>query len=47
MRPFADLAHGMIEGVVQHFGEDISIVREPSTTEEKAGVRFSLVLKDA
>jgi hypothetical protein len=45
-RPFAGLAHGMIEGVVKHFGEDITIEREPSSGDEKAGVRFSLVLRE-
>lgn len=46
LRPFADLAHGMIEGVVYHFGEDISIVRDSSSSEEKTNVRFFLELKD-
>jgi hypothetical protein len=47
MRPFADLAHGMIEGVINHFGEDINIERDPVSSEEKTHVRFSLELKDA
>jgi hypothetical protein len=47
IRPFADLAHGMIEGVIQHFGEDISIDRDMSSTEKKTAVRFALTLKEA
>ncbi len=45
-RPFADLAQGMIEGVVNHFGENISIERELGPNEEKTAVRFLLTLKE-
>lgn len=41
-RPFADLAEGLIIGCADHFGEQITIRREPVTGERGQGVRFCL-----
>jgi len=40
--PFADLAHGLIEGCVAHFGEPIEVQREAVTDRAGAQARFIL-----
>ncbi len=45
-RPFADLAYGMVEGVVDHFGEDIEIECDMGPDEKHTSARFSLTLKE-
>jgi hypothetical protein len=43
--PFADLAHGLIEGCVAHFGETIEVRREAVTNLSGAQARFLLTRK--
>ncbi|MDX2004737.1 MAG: heme NO-binding domain-containing protein [Meiothermus sp.] len=43
-RPFADLAHGLIESSVEHFGESIEILRENL---DEAGTHTRFVLTKA
>lgn len=43
--PFADLAQGLIEGCLAHFGEDITLTREPGTELGGAQARFTLVAR--
>lgn len=43
--PFADLAHGLIEGCVAHFGEAIEVRRETADNLSGAQARFILALK--
>lgn len=38
-RPFADIAHGLIEGFIAHFGEDLAIARE-NLAEDGTSTRF-------
>ncbi len=45
-RPFVDLAHGMIEGVVDYFGEDIDIKCDTGPDGSETAARFSLTLKE-
>jgi hypothetical protein len=40
--PFADLAQGLIEGCLAHFGENISLQREPAPNKSGAQARFVL-----
>lgn len=42
IRPFGDLAHGLIEGCIEHYGEKINIEKEPVEDPEKTVVRFRL-----
>jgi hypothetical protein len=42
-RPFADLAHGLLEGAVRHFGETMAITREDLEGEPGTHARFVLV----
>lgn len=44
--PFADLAHGLIEGCVTHFGENIEIRREAVADLPGAQARFILTQRD-
>lgn len=44
--PFADLAHGLIEGCVAHFGENIEVRRETVAGLHGAQARFHLTRKD-
>lgn len=44
--PFADLAHGLIEGCIDHFGEDIAITRENGSLPRGAQARFILTAGD-
>jgi len=41
-RPFADLAHGLIEGCILHYGESIDIAMEDLSDEGRTHVRFTL-----
>jgi hypothetical protein len=41
-RPFADLAHGLIEACIEHFGEDIEIHRTDLPGDPKTHALFSL-----
>ena len=41
--PFADLAHGLIEGCVAHFGENITITRDSVEGIPGAQARFTLM----
>ncbi len=43
--PFADLAHGLIDGCVAHFGEDIEVRREAVADLPGAQARFILTRK--
>lgn len=43
--PFADLAHGLIEGCIAHFGEAIEIRREAVVGQPGAQARFILTRK--
>lgn len=43
--PFADLAHGQIEGCVAHYGETIDIQREAAPGQPGAQARFILTRK--
>lgn len=40
--PFADLAQGLIEGCVAHFGETIEVLREATADQHGAQARFIL-----
>lgn len=44
--PFADLAHGLIEGCVNHFGDDVSVIRDAVGDLKGAQARFILEAKD-
>ncbi|MCB1868220.1 MAG: heme NO-binding domain-containing protein [Gammaproteobacteria bacterium] len=44
-RPFKDLAAGMIEGCIEHFGEAITLTWDSSVQPGDAGVRFVLERK--
>lgn len=46
VHPFADLAQGLIEGCIAHFGEDISITREVVNDLPGAQARFILDTQD-
>ena len=41
-RPFADLAHGLLEGAIRHFGETIRIERKDLEGEPSTHARFVL-----
>ena len=41
-RHFADLAEGLIEGCIDHFGEALQLEREDSSPAEGSHVRFTL-----
>lgn len=41
-RPFAYLAHGLIEGCIRHFGEQVSVSMEDLSTEGRVVARFRL-----
>ena len=46
VRPFADLAEGLIEGCAEHYGETIEIAREDQSQGDENCVRFSLTKRD-
>ena len=41
-RPFADLARGLIEGCVAHYGESVSVEMEDLSDDHRTHVRFTL-----
>jgi hypothetical protein len=41
-RPFADLALGLIQGCVEHYGEDVSIEQTDLSDDGRSHVRFTL-----
>lgn len=41
-RPFADLAHGLIEGCIEHYGETVEIEREDISPPPETCVKFEL-----
>ncbi|MCA9671820.1 MAG: heme NO-binding domain-containing protein [Myxococcales bacterium] len=45
-RPFGDLAEGLIQGCIKHFGEHIDVQRENLESEPKTVVRFTLTKKN-
>ena len=45
--PFADLAHGLIEGCLTHFGEDITLRRAPPPPNSGAQASFILTRRDS
>jgi hypothetical protein len=47
MRGFADLAAGLIEGCIEHFGETIDVQREDLSGGQGTHVRFSLTKQDS
>ena len=46
-RPFADLAHGLIVGCIEHYGEAIGLVREDLSDQAETSVRFILTQQEA
>lgn len=43
-RPFADLAHGMLEGAAKHFGKSITLARQDIATKDGYCARFEIGL---
>jgi len=41
-RPFADLAHGLIEGCITHYGEPVNVESEDLSNDGRTHVRFTL-----
>jgi hypothetical protein len=41
-RPFADLALGLMQGCIEHYGEDISIEQDDLSDEGRSHVHFTL-----
>ena len=41
-RPFADLALGLIQGCIQHYGEQVDVEKEDLSDEGRTHVRFTL-----
>ena len=41
-RPFADLARGLIEGCIAHYGEPVSVQMEDLSDDQRTHVRFTL-----
>ena len=41
-RPFADLAHGLIEGCIAHYGDPVDVQMEDLSGEGRTHVRFTL-----
>jgi hypothetical protein len=41
-RPFADLALGLIQGCIEHYGESISIGQDDLSDDDRSHVRFTL-----
>lgn len=44
-RPFADLAHGLIDGCIAHYGEAVEVAMEDLSDEGRTHVRFTLKRK--
>ncbi len=47
VRPFADLAEGLIQGCFAHFGEEVGIERTTLSTEPETCVQFALTKRVA
>ncbi len=45
LRPFADLAHGLIDGCIKHFNENVTVSREDLS--DPAGLEARFILKRA
>lgn len=45
-RGFADLAGGLIDGCIEHFGENIDVQQEDLSEGRRTSVRFSLTLRE-
>lgn len=45
-RPFADLAEGLINGAVQHFGEPIALERVDLVDEQGSATRFTMTKQE-
>ena len=41
-RPFADLAHGLIEGCITHYDEPVNVESEDLSNDGRTHVRFTL-----
>ena len=46
-RPFADLAHGLIEGCITHYGESVNVESEDLSNDGRTHVRFTLTRQQA
>jgi hypothetical protein len=46
-RPFADLAHGLIEGCIAHYGELVDVAMEDLSNEGRTHVCFTLKRRQA
>jgi len=46
-RPFADLAHGLIEGCIAHYGEPVDVHMEDLSDDGRTHVRFTLKQQQA
>ena len=46
-RPFADLAHGLIEGCIAHYDEPVNVESEDLSNDGRTHVRFTLTRQQA
>jgi hypothetical protein len=46
-RPFADLAHGLIDGCIAHYGEPVDVAMEDISNEGRTHVLFTLKRRQA
>ena len=46
IRPFADLAHGLIRGCINHFNEPITLLKEDLSDGAGTAARFTITLTD-
>ena len=46
-RPFADLAHGLIEGCITHYDEPVNVESEDLSNDGRTHVRFTLTRQQA
>ena len=46
VRPFPDLAHGLIMGSIEQFGEAIDVQREDLPVEQGTAARFTLTIRE-
>ena len=46
-RPFADLAHGLIEGCITHYDEPVNVESEDLSNDDRTHVRFTLTRQQA
>ena len=45
VRPFADFAHGLIIGCIDHYKEDIEVIKEDTSNGQGTAARFTLTMK--